>query len=142
MGTIKQRNHQLYNVLISKVEESPEFNAKLQELKTLYGEHRSQEDLEEEIFVEMFAQKADLDTQKEVKSTIKTIFGLKSSLDATSLAELESMTLNDLLLTFGSVVLEEPKLVFNSGLSTTSRVMSNIIEQLMTLGNLKENCNG
>ena len=56
--------------------------------------------------------------------------------------ELESMTFNDLLLNFGSIVLKEPEIVFNTGLSTTSRVMSNMMEKLMELGTLKEDCNG
>lgn len=142
LGSIKQRNLQLYNILVNKVENLPDFNVKLEELKKLYGNNRLEQDLKEEIFVEEFAKVADINTQKQVKAAIKTIFGLKSELNATSLLELESMTFNDLLLNFGSIVLKEPEIVFNTGLSTTSRVMSNMMEKLMELGTLKEDCNG
>ena len=78
LGSIKQRNLQLYNILVNKVENLPDFNVKLEELKKLYGNNRLEQDLKEEIFVEEFAKVADINTQKQVKAAIKTIFGLKS----------------------------------------------------------------
>ena len=142
MGTIKQRNPQLYSELTSSMENLEDFNDKVTKYKELYP-NRALRDIEEEIFVDLFGEyNIDKEALPEVKDEIKKIFGLTSSLDGESIETLNQMTLNDLMLNFGSVVLSSENNIVDANLSSNSRVISNLVEKLMKLGMLKENCNG
>lgn len=144
MGTVKYRNPKLYELLTNKISESSDFQEQFNKLREIYP-NRAESDLLEELFVDYFA-KSNIDLNyseiKELKGEIKKIFGLKSDMTEALYGEISNMTLNELMLNFGSVVLGEPEHIVEFDLATNSRVVSNLIEKLIAKNLLKENCNG
>jgi len=142
LGTIKQRNPKLYYTLVNKMESLSNFGEEFDKLKAIMP-NRAETDLKEELFVDMFGRYfVDKEKVPEIKNEIKKIFGLSSSLDAVALEDINNMTLNDLMLNFGSIMLSKESTITDYGLSANSRVAANLIEKLIKDGVLKEDCNG
>jgi len=134
LGTVKQVDNGLYQVLITSITASPEFKNQFANVKISYP-GRAYQDLLEEVYCNMFGQYIGGNVGK-FNKIITIMFGLMTRPE--DISNVATMTFSDLIQAYGSTVFKSTN--YNLMQSSLSRKNANIIEKGIKEGQIKEKC--
>ena len=152
MGTIKQRNPDMYYALVNSIENAANYALHLGRYR---NDKRSRIDLNEEIFVEKFSEYLS-DTivdpwlkehsnemagiEAEYQNAIKKVLQVNDDVKLSTPAELNGLSVQEIMGRFGSALLERDEDMFDINIAKSSREAANLISQLKNDGLLTEDC--
>lgn len=148
LGSLKSTDYDLYSALVNSVESLDDYDSRLEEFP-----NRARMDVNEEIFVDMFARHFTENLELPVDSNLmnKAEYEIKRNIDSAifpnesttkvSLDSISNKSFSEIMDLFGTSINETTIAnAFNGNESGTNRRLANIKEDLLKQGLLKEYC--
>ena len=148
LGSLKSTDYDLYSALVNSVESLDDYDSRLEEFP-----NRARMDVNEEIFVDMFARHFTENLELPVDSNLmnKAEYEIKRNIDSAifpnesttkvSLDSISNKSFSEIMDLFGTSINETTIAnAFNGNESGTNRKLANIKEDLLKQGLLKEYC--
>lgn len=148
LGSLKSTDYDLYSALVNSVESLDNYDSRLEEFP-----NRARMDVNEEIFVDMFARHFTENLELPVDSNLmnKAEYEIKRNIDSAifpnesttkvSLDSISNKSFSEIMDLFGTSINETTIAnAFNGNESGTNRRLANIKEDLLKQGLLKEYC--
>lgn len=148
LGSLKSTDYDLYSALVNSVESLDNYDSRLEEFP-----NRARMDVNEEIFVDMFARHFTENLELPVDSNLmnKAEYEIKRNIDSAifpnesttkvSLDSISNKSFSEIMNLFGTSINETTIAnAFNGNESGTNRRLANIKEDLLKQGLLKEYC--